>query len=265
MQRQTDELQFISYENYFYYFLHRASSSYKILNTSSTISSTTHASTTASASVTMASPAAYTLITPSLPPSYVVPDLEEYGYGKLPPAYDFSKAAGNVPSSTGTRSMTSSKLATTSNARQSRTTSEPAVYGSSTSATTKTQMTRLASLQVDSGSSEDSVENADVVKVTLISSIAGEYHTTVVTIQQAGAAAATDAPSRLALSDASNEDSSEGNSSFADPNAESGEGTAFGTESPMPAVFVAAGVSSRPNEFAMILAGLVVSMFYWAL
>ncbi|KAG5974089.1 hypothetical protein E4U58_003689 [Claviceps cyperi] len=213
----------------------------------------------------MANPAAYTLITPSLPPSYVVPDLEEYGYGNPPPAYDFSKAASDVPSSTGTGSVTSSKFATTSSTRLSRTTSEPAVYGSSTAVTMKNQMTRLASLQVDSGSSEDSVENADVVEVTLISSIAGEYHTTVVTIQQAGASAATDAPSRLALSDASNEGSSEGDSPFADPNAVSGEVTAFGTVSPMPAVLVAAGVNSRPNEIAMILAGFVVSIFYWAL
>ncbi|KAG5943009.1 hypothetical protein E4U59_000739 [Claviceps monticola] len=265
MQRRTDELQFISYKNCNYYFFHRASSSYKILNTLSTTSSTTHASTTTSESVTKASPAAYTLIAPSLPPSYVVPDLEEYGYGNRPPAYGFSKAASDVPSSTASRSVTSSRFSITSSARLSRTTSEPAVYGSSTSMTTMTQMTRLASLQVDSDPSDDSVENADVVKVTLISSIAGEYHTTVVTIQQAGAAASTDAPSRLALSDASNKGSSENESSFADPNAESGEGVAFGTETPMPAVFVAAGVNSRPNELAMILAGFVVSIFYWAL
>ncbi|KAG6052865.1 hypothetical protein E4U17_005296 [Claviceps sp. LM77 group G4] len=265
MQRQTDELQFISYKNCNYYLFQRACSSFKILNTPSKTSSTTHASTTTLAGVTTASPAAYTLITPSLPPSYVVPDLEEYGYGNPPPAYGFSKAASDVSSSTGSRSVTSSRSSITSSARLSRTTSEPAVYGSSTSMTTMTQMTRLASLQVDSDPSNDSVENADVVKVTLISSIAGEYHTTVVTIQQAGAAASTDAPSGLALSDASNEGSSEDQSSFVDPNAESGEDTAFGTETPMPAVFVAAGVNSRPNELAMILAGCVVSIFYWAL
>ncbi|KAG6002491.1 hypothetical protein E4U21_003019 [Claviceps maximensis] len=258
-----------------------ASSSYTTSNTlSTTWSSSTYATRTASISDMMASPAAYTLITPSLPPAYV-PELEEYGYGTPPPAYDFSRAVGAVFSSsslpsTTSRTMSSSSSAITSSTWQSRTTSGPAAYGSTTtSATTLTQMTRLASFQVASDAHEDSVENAEVVKVTLISSVAGEFQTTVVTIEQGGAAAAsTDAPYQLALNDAtSKDDGSKDGSSFAgtgagdvNQNAESGEGAAFSTETPLPAMLVAAGASSRPTDsVTLILAGTMVVLLCWAL
>lgn len=110
-----------------------------------------------------------------------------------------------------------------------------------------------------------------MVKVTLISSIAGEFETSVVTIQQAGAAAVpTDAPYQLALNDASSKyASSKDGSSFAGMDvgsADSGEGAAFSTETPLPAMFLAAGVSSRPNDsVTMILAGFVVALVCWAL
>ncbi|KAG5983278.1 hypothetical protein E4U55_000356 [Claviceps digitariae] len=259
-----------------------ASSSHTTSKTlSTTWSSSTYATRTTSTSDMMASPAAYTLMTPSLPPAYV-PELEEYGYGTPPPAYDFSRVAGDVfssssSSSRASRTMSSSTPATTSSTWQSRTTSGPAAYGSSTtSATTLTQMTRVASFQVAPDTPrEDSVENAEVVKVTLISSIAGEFQTTVVTIQQGGvaaaAAAATEAPYQLALNDASSKgDVSKDGSSFgvggASANAESDEGAAFSTESPLPAMLVAAGVSSRPSDSVMtILAGSVIALLCWAL
>ncbi|KAG6038538.1 hypothetical protein E4U41_004106 [Claviceps citrina] len=225
----------------------------------------------------MASPAAYTFSspTPSLPPSYA-PALEEYGYGTPPPAYDFSMAAGSVfssfSSSTTSRPVTSSGSVSSSSTRQSQTTDRPGAYGSTTSATTLTRMTRLVSLQVASDTPEDSVENVEVVKVTLISSVAGEFQTTVVTIQQAGAAASTEVPSQLALNDASNDDGGKDGSSLAgtaedvaNPSAESGDGAAFGAETPMPAMFVAAGVSERPDNAVMILVGFVVCVLYWAL
>ncbi|KAG5952125.1 hypothetical protein E4U53_001584 [Claviceps sorghi] len=282
MHRQMDQLQFISYYyNYQYY--HHAPSSYTTSTVLSTAwSSSTFATRTTSTSDMMAFPAAYTLTTPSLPPAYV-PELEEYGYGTPPPAYDFSRATGVVfssssPLSTASRTMSSSTSATTSSTWQGRTTSGPAAYGSSTmSATTLTQITRLASFQVAPDTREDdSIKNAEVVKVTLISSIAGEFQTTVVTIQQGGAAAAsTEVPYQLALSDASSkDDDSKDGSSFAssvvggaNPNAESGEGAAFGAETPLPAMLVAAGASGRRLDESIIrvLAGLVVALLCWAL
>ncbi|KAG5928218.1 hypothetical protein E4U42_001102 [Claviceps africana] len=195
----------------------------------------------------VAIPAAYTLMTPSLPPAYV-PELEEYGYGTPPPAYDFSRLFSFV-------------------------------YGISYHvifdfchhfqhlAKSDYERARCIRSLYYLGDDFDASDSPPI--------LSGEFHTTVVTIQQGGAAAAsTEAPYQLALSDASSkDDGSQDGSSFAgtgvggaSPDAESGEGAAFGSESPLPAMLVAAGVSGRRNEsIVRAMASFVVALLFWAL
>lgn len=250
----------------------QTSSSYTTSITLSITSSFTHVTRPTSSSDTNAGPAAYTFATSSLPPSYV-PPLEEYDYGNPPPAYDFTGSRGNVyavsSSPAGSSTVTSSSHGTPSSTGQSQTTDGPALYGTTGSATT-TQMTGVASLQDVSGTPEESAEHREAVKVTLISSVEGEFRTTVVTIQQAEAAS-TEAPSQLALNDPPEEEIKDTGSSLTAPvvgvanaSAESRDGLSFRTETPMPAMLVAKGVNLGPSGPGMIRTGFVVFLVYWA-
>lgn len=250
----------------------QTSSSYTTSITLSITSSFTYATRPTSSSDTNASPAAYTFATSSLPPSYV-PPLEEYGYGNPPPAYDFSGPRGNVysvsSSPAGSSTVTSSSHGTPSSTGQSQTTDGPASYGTTGSAT-PTQMTGVASFQDVSDTPEKSAEHLEAIKVTLISSVEGEFRTTVVTIQQAEAAS-TEAPSQLALNDPSEDEINDTSSSLTAPvsvanaSAESRDGLSFRTETPMPAMLVAKGVNLCPSGPGMIRTGFLVLLVYWAM
>ncbi|GAB0145947.1 hypothetical protein EsHS_00006364 [Epichloe bromicola] len=132
-------------------------------------------------------------------------------------------------------------------------------------------MTGVASFQDVPYTPEESAEHLEAVKVTLISSVEGEFRTTVVTIQQAGAAS-TEAPSQLALNDPSEDEINDTGSSLTAPvvgvanaSAESRDGLSFRTETPMPAMLVAKGVNLRPSGPGMIRTGFVVFLVYWAM